>query len=236
MRRYDYVPKVLGCLTRLTPQERMAVRQELDAHIEDHMEALLELGYEPELAEQRTMERMGDPEEVGRALNAQYPLFWLVLERILQTLLCVSVILFLWNMLTMYSLQESLGIRRDPYAYATEKQLLEIDTRLDIRLEIGSDVLHIFGSGTDEECQAHVFYCWYAQRPLGYVTEREVELVDCRGVVLPRSSGGWSSSGRVASYDTRGPVQVGDPYVTAVTERYGERYEVQIPLEWEVQS
>ena len=38
------------------------------------MEGLLELGYSPELAEERTLDAMGDPKEVGRELNRQYPL------------------------------------------------------------------------------------------------------------------------------------------------------------------
>ena len=42
---------------------------EIDAHMEDYIFALLDLGYEPELAEAWTMTFMGDPVEVGRALD-----------------------------------------------------------------------------------------------------------------------------------------------------------------------
>lgn len=75
----EYRDRVLAGLRRLTPEEREAVRRELDGHIEDHMEALRELGYDEALAQERTMAAMGDPEEVGRELEKQYPLRWLIL-------------------------------------------------------------------------------------------------------------------------------------------------------------
>lgn len=78
MDRRDYTDRVLSSLRRVTEKEREAIRSELDGHIEDHMEALRELGYDEELAETRTLAAMGDPEEVGRELNKQYPFRWLV--------------------------------------------------------------------------------------------------------------------------------------------------------------
>ena len=232
MRKCEYVQKVLGCLPRLTSQERVAVGEELYAHIEDHMEALLDLGYEPELAEQRTMERMGDPEEVGWELDKQYSMVWLVIERTLKALIWVFGLLLVWNILTFYTLWGSLQVRIEPYEYATENRLNEIDTKLDIRMEIGSDILHIYGSGVDESNQAHVLYYWYDQDPLGYVTGEEIKLEDCRGEEL-LCGGGWSRNSRVSSHHIKTPIRPGDPYVTAVVERYGQRYEARVPLEWE---
>ena len=81
MDRREYTEAVLSTLRRVTGRERAAIRAEIDGHIEDHMEGLLELGYDPELAEERTLAAMGAPQEVGRALNRQYPLRWLVVGR-----------------------------------------------------------------------------------------------------------------------------------------------------------
>ena len=81
MDRREYMEAVLSTLRRVTRRERSAIRAEIDGHIEDHMEGLLELGYEPALAEERTLAAMGDPAEVGRELNRQYPLRWLVIGR-----------------------------------------------------------------------------------------------------------------------------------------------------------
>ena len=77
MDQKTYIDEVLSALRHVTGRERSAIREELAGHIEDHMEGLLELGYDPALAEERTLAAMGDPKEVGRELNRQYPLGWL---------------------------------------------------------------------------------------------------------------------------------------------------------------
>lgn len=81
MTRREYTAQVLENLRRVTRKEREAIEAEIDAHMEDHICDLLDLGYSPELAEERTMSFMGDPAEVGRELNEQYPLGWLILGR-----------------------------------------------------------------------------------------------------------------------------------------------------------
>ena len=44
--------------------------KELEAHYEDHVLDLERLGYPAQLAQQRALEAMGDPEEVGRGMDA----------------------------------------------------------------------------------------------------------------------------------------------------------------------
>ena len=68
MDRKTYIATVLSTLRHVTGDERLAIQAELEGHMEDHMEGLLELGYSPELAEERTLAAMGDPKEVGRRL------------------------------------------------------------------------------------------------------------------------------------------------------------------------
>ena len=55
MTRDEYIQEVSASLKRLTRREREAVRQELDGHMEDHMESLRELGYDEQLAEERIL-------------------------------------------------------------------------------------------------------------------------------------------------------------------------------------
>ena len=50
--------------------EAPAVRQELSDHIQDHVDALLSGGMGREEAEEAAVAAMGDPEELGRALDA----------------------------------------------------------------------------------------------------------------------------------------------------------------------
>ena len=71
MDRWAYTDRVLAVLRRgrVTTREREAIRQEINGHIEDHMEALRALGYDEWEAEERTIAAMGDPEELGKELN-----------------------------------------------------------------------------------------------------------------------------------------------------------------------
>lgn len=59
--------------------DRQEIAKELAAHYEDHVRDLERLGYERSLAEERSLKAMGDPEEVGRAMDkAHKPLLgWL---------------------------------------------------------------------------------------------------------------------------------------------------------------
>ena len=101
MKRKEYTEQVMSRLQRLTPKERKAVWEELDGHIEDHICDLLELGYTEELAEERTMLRMGDPDEVGRQINQQYPVCWMVIGRVSMILTLVLLLVMakpLWEL------------------------------------------------------------------------------------------------------------------------------------------
>ena len=100
MDRQDYTAAVLSALRRVTSRERAAIRAEIDGHIEDHMEGLLELGYDPDLAEERALAAMGDPKEVGRELNRQYPFRWLAVRwgaRLLSAWAALAVFLLAMN-------------------------------------------------------------------------------------------------------------------------------------------
>lgn len=49
--------------------DRRAIAAELTAHYQDHVQDLERVGYDWKLAQQRALAAMGDPEEVGRALD-----------------------------------------------------------------------------------------------------------------------------------------------------------------------
>lgn len=52
--------------------EHAAIREELSAHLEDHIQALVEQGTDPAEAERRAVAAMGDPAEIGLQLNRQH--------------------------------------------------------------------------------------------------------------------------------------------------------------------
>ena len=49
--------------------DRYVIAEELKAHYEDHVRDLERIGYEEGLAEERALAAMGDPEEIGRAMD-----------------------------------------------------------------------------------------------------------------------------------------------------------------------
>ena len=53
MTRKEFTDQVLLSLGRLTADEREDVRRELEEHVEDRMEALLDMGWDEGLAEER---------------------------------------------------------------------------------------------------------------------------------------------------------------------------------------
>ena len=236
MDRRDYTDRVLSSLRRVTEKEREAIRSELDGHIEDHMEGLLELGYSPELAEERTLDAMGDPKEVGRELNKQYTGWGFVLLSraavLLTVVLCIQALLGLG---ILGNLLDSVWARVAPLE--PEEISAAVTQRLDIRVPIGSDVVRVYGVSrlTREGVPAvGVFVCAYDRLPGGVVSDRllpGVWIEDQRGEALEWLSGGSGHGSIGADYQLRYvPVEEADTSITLRYERFGENIAVEIPL------
>lgn len=74
------------------------IARELGDHYEDHVRDLERIGYAPQLARQRALEAMGDPEEVGRGMDAVHqPLLgwlWMVSRWGVWLLLFIAFLVF----------------------------------------------------------------------------------------------------------------------------------------------
>ena len=237
MTREEYTNTVLAQLRRVTEDERRAIRAELDGHVEDHMEALRELGCEEAEAEARALERMGDPAEVGRALNKVYTGWvWVLLSRaaiLLTVVLCIQAVLgigilsnLLWSIQARTIPQE---VRSDYRAWATIEP--------DIRVPIGNDVLRVYRVSLVERKDgpaAQVALAAYDRIPGGVVSQRlipSVVLADQRGAVPDRDTGGGGMGCFTAEFTLRYvPVREGDTYITLTYDWLGETAEVTIPL------
>lgn len=100
-----FCDKVLECLSRATDKEKETIRKELEAHMEDHRDALIASGMDPMVALNKAEEAMGDPEEVGKALNAQFSTFWLWVKRVTQGI--IAVLLFVVLTLSFGGIQST---------------------------------------------------------------------------------------------------------------------------------
>ena len=106
-----WLERVCDCI-RFQP-DRKAIRKELWAHYEDHCRDLERLEYEPALARQRALEAMGDPLEVGKALDLVHKpwLGWLwEASRILLLVLTVLSLLTLFRTAGVSQLTERLQV------------------------------------------------------------------------------------------------------------------------------
>lgn len=232
MTRREYTEQVLANLRRVTRAEREAIRAELDGHMEDHVCDLLDLGYPPELAEERTLSFMGDPAEVGRELNRQYPLGWLILGRAaaaLLALLCLLSVSHAWDLLGLA--RRNLTARTAPWEIAGSWDD-ETCRRMEIRVPVGTDILYFYGLDTEADFPV-LYWVWYDQSLFGVQGEEaddgSVTYWDQRGEQLFNGGGGGTMWG--VSYGREIlEVQPADTYITVQVDRLGEHQEVRIPL------
>lgn len=237
MDKREYTRRVVDAMHHLTADEILAIRAEIEGHIEDRMEPLLALqGVDEAEAERRSIVAMGDPEEIGRELQKHYSYFWLWVDRILLGL----IVFILLGSLCLAPVHlghvwQSLVARVAPITQL-ERATREtwVDQKLDLRTKVGSDILRIYAVGTEPDGSVRVFWRVYDERVRGRTSLWSFAYEDCRGAALHCPTGGWVDDGQGA-YCGIDKVQVtpGDPYLTAVVERYGERITVDIPLTWE---
>lgn len=239
MNRNEYCDRVLAQVGRLTADEANDLRNELAGHIEDHAEALVEHGYTEDAAYGRAVALMGDPEETGRALCAQYGGWWLVIvqraARILTALLCVMIAGLIVKSSGLY------GAIRDRYEVQKPGEGWERwNTETPgTRIPIGDDIVRIDTVSCSTQ-RAEVQLTGFDRIPGGVVYARLLEslrLENERGEVLFEGSdyaylSCVSGSGTLWVHTARHYVSIepDDTYVTLVYDRLGERIETRIEL------
>ena len=248
MNRNEYCDRVLAQVGRLTSDEANDLRNELAGHIEDHAEALVEHGYTEDAAYGRAVALMGDPEETGRALRAQYGGWWLVIvqraARILTTMLCVMIAGLIVKSSGLY------GAICDRYEVQKPREDWEFwNTETPgTRIPIGDDIVRVdavsAGAPAKEKLlgnyRAEVLLTGFDRIPGGVVYARLLEslrLENERGEALFEGSeyaypSSVSGSGTLWVHTARHYVSIepDDTYVTLVYDRLGERIETRIEL------
>lgn len=237
MTRGEFLERVLLPLGRLTAEERENVRQELEEHIEDRMEVMLDMGWDKELAESRCLEAMGDPAEIGREMAAQYRGGgWLWIGRaavLLTVVVCIQAVLGIGMLSVAW---DSLAVRISPSTGTSIGELRNVEAveDLDIRADVGNDVLRIYRVSVGEkdgQRAAMVQACMYDRLPLGIVAgdlNARSRLVNQRGE-SGHSSGGSGNCG-AACVVRWTPVEPGDTYVVWECRAIGGTIRLEVPL------
>ena len=240
MNRNEYCDRVLAQVGRLTTDEANDLRNELAGHIEDHAEILTAHGYTEDAAYGRAVALMGDPEETGRALRAQYGGWWLVIvqraARILTAVLCVMIAGLIVKSSGLY------GAICDRYEV---QKLGEGWERWDTetpgtRIPIGDDIVRIDTVSCSTQ-RAEVQLTGFDRIPSGVVYARllhTLRLENERGEAIYEGledhdypsfvSGSGTLYVRIASL--RVNIEPDDTYITLIYDRLGEHVEVEIPL------
>ena len=240
MNRNEYCDRVLAQVGRLTSDEANDLRNELAGHIEDHAEALVEHGYTEEDAAARAVMLMGDPEETGKALRAQYGGWWLVIVqravRILTALLCVMIAGLIVKSSGLY------GAIRDRYEVQKPGEGWERwNTETPgTRIPIGDDIVRIDAVSCSTQ-RAEVQLTGFDRIPGGMVYARllhTLRLENERGEAIYEGledhdypscvSGSGTLYVRNASH--RVNIEPDDTYIRLIYDRLGEHVEVEIPL------
>lgn len=237
MTRQEFLDQVLRPLGRLTAQERENVRRELEEHVEDRMEALLDMGWDEELAESRCLEAMGDPAEIGREMAKQYRgWWWLWIGRAAAALTVVMCVLALLGLGMLGVAWDSLTVRIHPSTAISIGELKNVEAvvDLDIRAEVGNDILRIYQVSVGEkdgQRAAMVLACMYDRWPFGIVADSinaRSDLWNQRGGT-GHSSGGSGNYGAVCAARWT-PVEPGDTHVVWEYRAIGETVRLEIPL------
>lgn len=247
MTRREYTDRVLSGLRRLTGPEREAVRAELDAHMEDHICDLLDLGYDEELAEERTMQRMGDPEEVSRELNKQYPLRWLLLKWAAMALTLLFALLMLppawklagqvtdnlWNRFYPIHQLDLRDISVVGHVNGGYVSIVADAVEVDLRQTDDGVTLRVYQAGLEdpaaEETTAWAAVCLYSENPFFRAPRVLGDLAAPEGWEVTASS--FFTDRAVLM--VHGPVTYGED-IRFTYQQYGHRFAFTVPLPWEV--
>lgn len=234
MTRQEFLAQVLSPLGRLTAEEREDVRRELEEHVEDRMEALLEMGWDAELAEERCLEAMGDPAEIGREMARQYRgKGWLWLGRAAVMLTVVMCIQALLGFGMLFNAWNSLEARIFP-RLDTRLDSVEVEERVDLRMDMGNDVLRVFRVSIGElegQRVAEVATCAYDRWPFGIVAEGWQNCLWTQELTESNFHYGNGKGNYGALYwQTYTELVPGDRSVVLIYSRYGETKRMEVPL------
>ncbi|HHV09076.1 MAG TPA: hypothetical protein GXX75_02205 [Clostridiales bacterium] len=208
--------------------DRNDIRKELEGHISDKIEYYMELGSEPEEAEQLSVQDMGDAREIGIELNKQHNpvLGWI--WRITGIIAALLILLFLFVIaMSMGSFFQKDLSKETPKADI----LYQIDIKEQIRID--DRIIRFTKVIMEESGELSIFYTYHnagllgGSWSLGYIGE----ILDDQGNKYVAMSG--QQQGGII---TKGMLTIPDFSRDADTliisyDSYNRKYRIEIPLE-----
>ena len=229
-----FCDRVCSYIDHATEKEKRQIHKELSDHIEDHAQALIEMGRTPEEAHAAAIVAMGDPEEIGREMNKQYPYIWLFLSRATAVVAIILALLLLSPIRDMANrVSDNLSARNRPMEVWGE-----YGESIDIRVELPeNDIAYFYsrdiGQMDNGKYLALIGVCAYDDNPFGRVSKNalnfRLELKD--GFFQPTAGGflGYATQHKRMSIE----VEKLQDSVELCYSHMGEVIWVEIPLNWE---
>lgn len=250
MEEKKFLDEVLGHIPRATWWEKREIRAELAGHLEDHALDLEERGCSTEEAREQAVAAMGDPGEIGEALNAQLSDFWLTIQGLAQI---GAAILLVLMFLTGWERWENLEIRihdnklvRPEMAwrdFARDPRVTWKQNRME-KMMVGDSVVRLEGIdikpdlSTDEAYWCSVTFRTYREQTWKIARDEifyHIQVIPEGGEAAeatrpdgPSPSNGGCSGG---TYNVLIPIDA--TYVDVVYDYLGEHVEMRCPIEWE---
>lgn len=242
MQRYDaFCSAVTRALRDATAGERAAVGRELREHLEDHAAALIEGGMGSEEAASAAVDAMGDPGEIGRALNRAYPRRWRVLYR-LSALFAGLLVCALLLPMTLGVIQrgdhiiENLSARQENFGLQQEGR-----HPLNVKAQARGQVFRVYAVSyelRDDAPAAELFVVNYAALPWDSCAAslyQPFTFYDAQGEALPWAPGGGMGSGRAyAASSYYVTIDEDDRMVELRSDWQGESFSLDIPIRWQL--
>lgn len=240
MEQNEFCDRVLALVRHATTGEKNAIRAELLDHMEDHAAALMERGKDEETARAMAAEAMGDPEEVGRELDRQYPLVWLALSRASLTLIVLILVTLVFRLpLFPFPFQ---NLRASTQAVPGSLENLRGYTYVvDLRADVGTDVLRVFGVGLEPSLDGKtgtvsLAMCCYDKNPFGQASSFLINRLtyEAGGEEVESLSGGGGSNSGAAYWDAKDITVSREAETIAVCyDAFGVKARIEVPLNWE---
>lgn len=230
----EFCSSVCKSAPRATGDERIDISSELNAHMEDHYDALVARGVPEDEAESRAVESMGDPEEIGRSLNATLSPVWLLFSRICTVILALvllgSILPGIIALSTVYSnVQARFASGTGPIQ---SDQIEIVSTPCDITFEVDTQIVTIYGYGTcieDGEYSVFIDAVTYAKNPFDICVS---DLLSYLSIDGKRTLGGSQSNSGATYSDSAVPAAHKPDSVTLSFNRYGYSFETELVLDW----
>ena len=248
----NFCEAVCAQVKHATEDEKQEIAQELTDHLSDHAAALVEIGRSEDEAVTAAVAAMGDAEEIGKKLNKEYPLLWLILSRAAALLIVVLVIQFLMLPWGIYNAAGSLGARMNPPRDSMAQDMDDSWTLVDYRYDApGNEVYYIYsvdvlpntqksgvygtyGVYDDYDYCARVAACNYDRNPFGNASQILLNHISLtNGDALPYACGSGGGNSGAHHWVSYIPVNYGEEYLHLDCSAFGYELHELIPLNWE---